>query len=271
MNYEDAIKKIKKLLDDAKKQGHIIIRVEDIENSFPELKESEGEKIKDAAIEFVRQNKSFNYSLGISKEEVIAWLEKQGEKNLSTDFSDLRTWKYIVDAVWTEKEGIGQYLDSPFTEEIAKKLQKRFGNIEQKPANDIEPKFHEGDWVTNGMCTFKIASIENGFYYDTNNCGSDIESIDKSYHLWTIDDAKEGDILAYPDGSLVIFKYRLRGLNAGLYMGSVLFTDKIEFSRTCTILNAKPATKEQCNFLFEALEEAGYEWDNINKKVKELY
>ena len=54
-------------------------------------------------------------------------------------------------------------------------------------------------------------------------------------------------------------------------MGSVLFTDKIEFSRTCTILNAKPATKEQCNFLFEALEEAGYEWDNINKKVKELY
>ena len=144
--------------------------------------------------------------------------------------------------------------------------------LKKESTNTVEiESFHEGDWVTNGMCTFKIASIENGFYYDTNNCGSDIESIDKSYHLWTIDDAKEGDILAYPDGSLVIFKYRLRGLIAGLYLGSVLFTDKIEFSRTCTILNAKPATKEQCNFLFEALEEAGYEWDNINKKVKELY
>lgn len=33
----------------------------------------------------------------------------------------------------TEKEGIGQYLDSPFTEELAKKLQERFGNIEQIP------------------------------------------------------------------------------------------------------------------------------------------
>ena len=58
---------------------------------------------------------------------------KKIEQKPDTDFSDLRTWKYIVDAVWTEKEGIGQYLDSPFTEEVAKKLQKRFGNVEQKP------------------------------------------------------------------------------------------------------------------------------------------
>lgn len=70
------------------------------------------------------------------------------QKLTPTDFSDLRTWKYIVDAVWTEKEGIGQYLDSPFTEEIAKKLQKRFGNIELKLADKVEPKFKVGDWVT---------------------------------------------------------------------------------------------------------------------------
>ena len=62
------------------------------------------------------------------------YAEKKELKKPNTDFSDLRTWKYIVDAVWTEKEGIGQYLDSPFTEEVAKKLQKRFGKIEQKPA-----------------------------------------------------------------------------------------------------------------------------------------
>ena len=56
---------------------------------------------------------------------------------MKTDFSDLRTWKYIVATVLTEKDGIGQYLDEPFTEEVAKKLQKRFGNIEQKPV-DVE-------------------------------------------------------------------------------------------------------------------------------------
>lgn len=58
------------------------------------------------------------------------WLEKQGEQR-PADFSDLRTWKYIVDAVRSEIEGIGQYLDSPYTEKVAKKLQKRFGHIEQ--------------------------------------------------------------------------------------------------------------------------------------------
>ena len=54
------------------------------------------------------------------------------------DFSNLRTWKYIVATVLTEKDGIGQYLDEPFTEEVAKKLQKRFGNIEQKPVDEIQ-------------------------------------------------------------------------------------------------------------------------------------
>lgn len=66
-------------------------------------------------------------------------------KKSDTDFSDLRTWKYIVDAVLTEKDGIGQYLDDPFTEEIAKKLQKRFCNIEQKPFDEIQPTWDEHD------------------------------------------------------------------------------------------------------------------------------
>ena len=91
------------------------------EEIFHELAESEDERIRGAIIDHLKDN---------NLTEWAAWLEKQGELN-PVDFSDLRTWKYIVDAVWTEKEGIGQYLDSPFTEEVAKKLQKRFGNIEQ--------------------------------------------------------------------------------------------------------------------------------------------
>jgi hypothetical protein len=87
--------------------------------------------------EATKQELEDNLNKALEKETPESYnefLEKRGEQNLDTDFSDLRTWKYIVDAVWTEKEGIGQYLDSPFTEEVAKKLQKRFGNIEQKPA-----------------------------------------------------------------------------------------------------------------------------------------
>ena len=51
-----------------------------------------------------------------------------------TETTDFRTWKYIVDAVLTEREDIGQYIDNPWTTKVAEKLQKRFGNIEQKPA-----------------------------------------------------------------------------------------------------------------------------------------
>ena len=81
------------------------------------------------------------------------FLDEQGERKPDTDFSDFRTWKYIVDAVLTEKEGIGQYLDSPFTEEVAKKLQKRFGNIEQILANSAKSCKDEqkSDWTEEDM------------------------------------------------------------------------------------------------------------------------
>lgn len=73
--------------------------------------------------------------------DMASWLEKQGEQK-SSDFSDIRTWKYIVDMVLTEKDGIGNYLDNPDTERIAKRLQERYGNIEkqgeQKPTDNKE-------------------------------------------------------------------------------------------------------------------------------------
>lgn len=101
------------------------------EEIFSEFEESKDERIRKHLIGVVELY--YGNTDEQEKKDCLAWLEKQGGHKLDTDFSDLRTWKYIVDAVWTEKEGIGQYLDSPFTEEIAKKLQKRFGNIEQKP------------------------------------------------------------------------------------------------------------------------------------------
>lgn len=85
-------------------------------------------------------------------------------KKSNTDFSDLRTWKYIVTTVLTEKDGIGQYLDDPFTEEIAKKLQKRFGNIEQKPAHEeISPTWDEHDEMVRRVEEAFKRSLEDFF------------------------------------------------------------------------------------------------------------
>ena len=77
-------------------------------------------------------------------------------------------------------------------------------------------------------------------------------------------------MLAYNDGSLTIFRYRLSGLDAGLYMSYVLLTDKIEFKQTCAISNVHPATKEQRDLLFQKMKETGYEWDFEKKELRTI-
>ena len=69
---------------------------------------------------------------------VVEWAKEHAPELLRVagkpaDISDLRDWKFIVDAVLTEHEGIGQYLDKPETEQIAKKLQERFSLPQSKP------------------------------------------------------------------------------------------------------------------------------------------
>lgn len=92
---------------------------------------SEDEKIRKWLIDFFNQYKIDGFpefSTGMKVDSIIAWLEKQGEQK-TTDF---RRWKYVVDAVLTEENGIGNYFDKPDTEKIAKKLQERFGNVKQR-------------------------------------------------------------------------------------------------------------------------------------------
>ena len=63
--------------------------------------------------------------------------KKQGEQKFNnTDFSDLRTWKYIADYVVTKWCGIGQYLDNPRLTTIAEELQKKY-YLEQKQSEQI--------------------------------------------------------------------------------------------------------------------------------------
>lgn len=74
----------KELLDSAKNQGHIIVRVEDIENAFPELKENEDESIRNGLIALLKfgleDGSAIAPGFNVSKEQALAWLKKQGKK-----------------------------------------------------------------------------------------------------------------------------------------------------------------------------------------------
>lgn len=81
-NFEDFLDRMQGLLDSAKKQGHIIVRVEDLENTFPELKESEDEKIRRAIhiyLDWLDGRKDYAPKGKYTIKDMISWLKKHGE------------------------------------------------------------------------------------------------------------------------------------------------------------------------------------------------
>ena len=243
------------------------------------------------------------------------WLEKQDEQ--ASPQTNERAWLYLVSDVLTWKDGIGQYLDDTRVQELAKRLCSKYAqklykhqvisdnsNIEkneQKSSGEIEPKFKVGNWY---QCTKNF--VGKGVIFDRNTayycaqegCLQDeygchiaiVKDLYDRFKLWTIQDAKDGDILAISwreDEDLwekiVIFKkYHSDGVK-GLYStpcvegygntfknGKLAFKEEVPYySRkwTCDLL---PATKEQRDTFMKAMNDTGYEWDTEKKELKKL-
>ena len=131
---------------------------------------------------------------------------------------------------------------------------------EQKSNGKTKRKFIVGDWITfYGDVSFKILKIEaedNGIldYLLLNQNGHDSfynkEYVDKNARLWTIYDAKDGDILVNKkDGCIFIYN------------------PSISNYLTLRPYEVTPATKEQRDFLVAKIKKAGYEWDNNKKEL----
>ena len=138
------------------------------EKYFPELKQSEDEKIRKEIKQFIQ----YMNDVDPRKANWLAWLEKQGEQ---------------------------------------KPLDYENANIQQKDfALKVEPKFKVGDWVVQeNIGVYKVIEICESWYevidFEDNHYSI---SFDKEYmcHLWTIDDAKDGDVLAV-NGNPFIYSY----------------------------------------------------------------
>ena len=184
------------------------------EEIFPELKESEDEKIKKAIIEFFEsEDDNTTYSLA-QKKDIIAWLENQGKK-------------------YTDKN---------------------------------KPRFNVGDWIVDKFGdSWHIDSLDKKNYqvYDgEGNYNYFPISKQDEMHLWTIQDAKDGDIIHFGTVTGIFKKYigREKCICYCSFCKDGGFEIPIENGddNVYGCYNATPATKEQRNVLIKAMNDAGY-------------
>lgn len=214
--YKETLERAKTLYENA--NGMILKKW--VEQVFPELAESEDERMRKDCIKYLDweyQHCSINEDK-MKIEKCIAWLEKQGSPVLSNS--------------------------------------SNIGKSAQKPTDKVEPKFKVGDYVvTTADSIVKIKAVNNEHYSIDNGMCFNMPYVDKYWHLWTIADAKDGDVLVDVHGNIGIYEkcddfdwmsYCSLGHNGG-------FQDfKIEHENEKTY----PATREQRELLFQKMKEA---------------
>ncbi|MBR1620747.1 MAG: hypothetical protein IJ669_01335, partial [Prevotella sp.] len=273
--YDEAIEKIKYVMEHGVQP---VLNKEDITDIFPELKEeSEDEMVRKELITWLKGSDGQVYPID-RYNAAIAWLEKQGEYIYTKKDIDDAYLKGLKDAKSTEIKTdpcIDCDQRAMNCHNFPCDRKKAFNG--QKPADKVEPKFHKGDWVVDNKVNFvfKVVSVgSNGYgvvnrenYEKTISFDNDV-----NYHHWSIQDAKDGNILS--DGTTIfIFKDLLSD-------GSVMSycdynTGYVECDAFCPLTmnlcgKFSPATKEQREILFMAMANAGYTFDFEKKELKKI-
>ena len=269
-NYNEALERAKTLYENA--NGMILKKW--VEQVFPELKDSEDETIRKRLIEYFKDFRLGTFA-GLEPKKIIAWLEKQGEPtDINPSEFDSRLNALLKQFEDLSKDDIACSPDFYLNVVQNDDTYKEEKQVEQELAVVI-PKFKVGDWIIFNGLTLYIKEIVKG-YYRTISKGGITNSydwgVDNTARLWTVQDAKDGDVLS--NGKMiVIFKhfeepsYRQHivayiGLDTN---GDIQITDD---TWNLGIDKTKPATKEQRDLLFAKMKEAGYEWDAEKKEPK---
>ena len=287
MDYEKKYKEVLKVIENLynvvryQSSSDALLTSQTLEKAFPELKESEDEMVRKAIVKIISDiDGGFPFEKhGIIKKNALAWLENQGKS-------------VRVEAAMKELEEKSQLFTEAHKGESSDEIlaemrgeQKPFdyqnANIQQKDfAPKIEPKFKVGDLVVDNCgYVWKIEGIINQFYILEGVEGGEsrptIEWVNKTFHLWTIQDAKDGDVLAYGVDEIPFMFKGLLDPNHPNCPVAYCGIDTEGYFSVCTINHwwtdndndVKPATKEQRDLLFQKMHEAGYEWDSEKKEL----
>lgn len=292
--YDEALKKAKDML------SYKEVRREDMEYLFPELKESEDERIRKALIVYLRSilsNKKYGDKF---IESWIDWLEKQGKNNMGISEATKQELEDSLHKALEKEtsESCNEFLEKqgeqkPFDYENANIQQKDFAPKsaleaakEEKVNNQncikstdkVESKFKVKDWIVRDCdgFTVSIESVRDGIYYFNEGGKLPVKSVDDIYHLWTIQDAKDGDVL-YTSSTASNEVFIFKGLTIEGYIECYCSYDsedkyregKYHFIGKPTFMT-HPATKEQRDLLFQKMHEAGYEWDAEKKELRKI-
>lgn len=214
------------------------------------LKSSKDEDVRKFVQYIEKEAKSYEinlpnrgYDIYAFAKDILAWLEKQGEQKPIDPDNLIQRVDALADIV-----------------------------AEQKLTDKVEPKFKVGDWVVNKFGdVWHIDSFDRNYQVSNGDkyCYFTIEK-QNEMHIWTIQDAKDGDILAAHE-CYVIFK-EIDGLNIKCYCtyhyigcNPSFYVDTLQ-NKTAFY----PATKEQRETLERAMTNAGYAFDFEKKELKKI-
>jgi len=241
------------------------------------------------------------YDKGVELERK-SWLEKQGKETSEKEFT-FKALPRLLEMIevsdrakaYTEKLAValdneGYHTDAKIVRESIKIMNGEEVPMatmdEQKPVDNIEPKFKVGDWIVWQNKCYKVNYNGCGYeLIDQNGLSTSLEygTVDKIAHLWTIQDAKDSDTLInknYMGESPFIFKETKPSniktdvsnpLTIFGYcgIGGVGFTKSSGWGDTANCIY-HPATKEQRDTLFLKMKEAGYEWSEETHELKKI-
>lgn len=247
------------------------------ENMFPTNTSTEDDVRRRSTIQVLEYARSLDAYNQFGKADIdknIAWLEKQDEQK----------------PYGQRKE----CLDCQFNYAGECKGSCAMKRNEQKSADKVESKFHEGEWIVDNIGVAHqierpvLIVANNTFGYDI--VGGGYLDDNSDVHLWAIQDAKDGDVLACDINkaeiggdveklpnitpTICIYQNVVKDKDyihsySSLYDGSSLVLQNTMYYNYF-VHNIHPATKEQRDLLFQKMKEAGYEWDSEKKELKKI-